>query len=255
MIRIRPQSKNREQWMRIAKQEDLFYEVKELSVPPMLGGDAEDVRRCTDWYGADGKVKALHGAFIGVDPASGDPMIASISRQRCRESCELAAELGAEQVIFHTGAHPFQRGKSLESWAQLCGGFYAKLAQEYRHLTICIENSSDLDPEPLELLVRYANQRVKICLDIGHAQYSGTPLDVWFSRLGDYIGCLHLSDNRGRFYDHLPLGEGAVNWIEADRLYKQIGREIPLTIEADTVTDVIESLKFLRRNRYFGVRR
>ena len=38
---------------------------------------------------------SVHGAFIDVNPASGDLRFRELSRKRCRESCEIAAALGA----------------------------------------------------------------------------------------------------------------------------------------------------------------
>lgn len=253
MIRIQPQCAEREKWERLAQREALAYEALEFSMPPMLDCTGDAFEECRNWYRNSGRTRALHGAFIDVNPASGDPAFRELSRRRCRESCALAAELGAEQVVFHSSAFPFLRGGYLENWADLCAAFYMELAEEYSGLTLCIENSQDLDPEPLEALMKRTGDGVRVCLDIGHAHYSGTPLEVWFDRLGGSIACLHLSDNRGRFDDHLPLGDGGIDWAMADRLYQGLGKELPMTLEVGGLQGVEKSLAFLRRNGYFGL--
>lgn len=251
LLRIQPQFSHYAQWARLAQRESLFYEALELSMAPMLDGNA--AAACREWYKSSGRVNAIHGAFIDVNPASGDPAFRELSRRRCRESCTLAVELGAEQVVFHSSAFPFLRGGYLENWADICAAFYMELAEEYRGLTLCIENSQDLDPEPLEALMKRTGDGVRVCLDIGHAHYSGTPLEAWFDVLGPSIACLHLSDNMGRFDDHLPIGDGGIDWAMADRLYQGLGKELPMTLEVGGLQGVDKSLAFLRRNGYFAL--
>ena len=218
---------------------------------PMLDGNA--AAACREWYKSSGRVNAIHGAFIDVNPASGDPAFRELSRRRCWESCVLAVALGAEQVVFHSSAFPFLRGGYLENWADLCAAFYMELVEEYSGLTLCIENSQDLDPEPLKALMKRAGNGVGVCLDIGHANYSGTPLEAWFDVLGPSIACLHLSDNMGRFDDHLPLGDGVIDWALANRLYQGLGHQLPMTLEVGGLQGVEKSLAFLRRKGYFGL--
>lgn len=255
MIRIQPQTTNRLEWERVAAKEGLLFEVMEFSLPPLLDGDKRELSRSRifEWYRSSQRVHGVHGAFIDVNPASGDAAFRALSRTRCRESCELADALGAKQVIFHASAFPFLRGAYLENWAKSCAEFYRELAQTYPNLTICIENSQDLDPTPLEQLMRECDDRVGICLDLGHANYSKVSLIEWFERLGARIACLHLSDNQGQFDDHLPLGAGTLDWKLADRLFCSLSQEMPLTLEVGGLDGVEQSLAFLRQHHYFGL--
>lgn len=246
MIQLQPQYALREQWEALARQEGLSYEVLELSAPPERSPSA-----ARDWYAQCGRVNALHGAFIDVNPASGDPAFRQLSRRRCHESCALARALGARWVVFHGSAFPFLRGDYLHRWARDCGEFYRELARDYG-LRVCVENSMDLDPEPLEALLEQTPQ-LQVCLDIGHAHLSRAPLEQWFDRLGHAIGYLHLSDNRGAFDDHLPLGTGSVDWALADRLWRQLGTAMPITLEVGGPEGARQSLAYLKRNGYFGM--
>lgn len=252
MILIQPRYACRDQWEALAEQEELFYEALELSMPGMLGPDSGDPK-CRDWYRDCGRIRALHGAFMDVNPASGDPAFRALSRRRCRESCELALALNVRYVVFHSSAFPFLRGAYLESWAGACADFYTELADTYG-LSIYLENSMDLDPEPLRALLRKTTApRVQVCLDIGHAHYAQAPLEQWFDELGEHIGYLHLSDNNGQFDEHLPLGMGTVDWALADSLWRQLGRSVPMTLEVGGITDVEQSLTYLKRHGYFGL--
>ena len=76
-------------------------------------------------------------------------------------------------------------------------------------------------------------------------------LEAWFAALGEGIEEIHLSDNNGRYDDHLPLGVGTVDWEKADQLYRRLVRKIPLTFEVGGIEGVQSSLRFLKRNGLF----
>lgn len=250
ILQVQPVGPDKTVWQDVVRQENLLYEAMEL-IPDTLG--LQQVGEPFVWYRKSGRINALHGAFIDVNPASGDPDFKELSRKRCHQSCRIAALIGAKYVVFHSSCFPFLRGAYLESWAKQCAAFYAQLAEEYG-LKICVENSMDLDPTPLRTLMeKTESTSVCVCLDIGHAHYSRVPLEEWFAQLGRFIGYMHLSDNRGSFDEHLPLGKGSVNWAEAERLWRQLHGEIPITLEVGGVEGVKESLAFLQNHGYFGL--
>lgn len=251
-VLIQPQFLRGEQWETLARREGLCYEPAECFAPPVIG-DPQLFGACAAWYQRSGRVKALHGAFIDVNPASGDPEFRSLSQRRCRESCRLAAQLGAEWVVLHASAFPFLRGAYLDAWADTCAQFYLELAREFG-IKLCIENSQDVDTTPLRaLMARVESPWVRVCLDLGHANYSQVGLEEWFDSLGEYLGCMHLSDNTGQFDEHLPLGAGTVDWALADRLWRQLGGALPYTLEVGGLEGVERSLAYLRERGYFGM--
>lgn len=251
-FQVQPQFSDQENWTAFSLREGLFFEPLEFFLAP-ANGDSAVFERIREWYRNCGRVKSLHGAFIDVNPASGDPELRALSRRRCHESCSLAKELGAEQVVLHASAFPFLRGAYLENWAAQCADFYTELSEIYR-IGIRVENSQDVDTAPLKALMRrIQGADVSVCLDIGHAHYSGAPLETWFDDLGEYIRYMHLSDNMGSFDDHLPVGSGTVNWRQADALWRQLKRGMPVTLEVNGVAGVEKSLDYLRSNGYFGM--
>jgi len=250
MLQIQPLFDQREPWDALAAREGLRYEVLELSMPPALDR-AGLAASCHEWYRASKRVDSLHGAFIDVNPASADTAFRALSQRRCRESCTVAVMIGAKNVVFHSSCAPFLRGAYLDAWADACAEFYQALAKQHQ-IHIYIENSTDVDPQPLRALMdRAKDERVGVCLDLGHANCSRVPLGKWFDALGDRIGYLHLSDNNGMFDDHLPLGDGTVDWPAADDFHRRLGRDIPLTIETSGIQGVERSLRFLRERGLF----
>ena len=241
MLQIQPLFRQKESYEALAAREGLGFEVLELCF-----SQKKEVR---DWYERCGAVTSLHGAFIDVNPGSGDKDFRLLSQKKCEESCALALALGAKQVVFHSSCFPNLRGGYLEGWLAYCSMFYQELAERYP-LTVCIENSFDLDPEPIRLLINEtAHPRVKACLDLGHALCSRTPLEDWIDGLAGRIGYLHLSDNRGSFDDHLPLGDGKLPWEPVRALLQQLPPDTPMTLEVGNLAGIEASLAFLKKER------
>jgi len=70
-------------------------------------------------------------------------------------------------------------------------------------------------------------------LDVAHCninQVENTTAE-FFKVLGDRIIHLHLSDNRGREDDHLPLGCGNIKWGDIVRVIREAGYNSTITLE------------------------
>ena len=208
-FQLQPSYARKEEWLKLAKEEGFTFEVTELSFPLQDENKRAEMEK---WYKECGLVTNIHGVFVDINPASNEPDIAKISERLSEGSCRMAAEMGAGGVIFHGQAFPYLRGGYIEQWAEKSAVFYKRLADKYG-VKIYIENSSDLDPGPMLLLMKKCSDpRVRVCLDVGHANYSRAPLQTWILDLYDYIDYIHLSDNFGAFDDHLPIGVGSVPW-------------------------------------------
>ena len=250
LIQVQPHYSELEEWKALAGRYDLTFEVLELSGPLVLNKDERPVE-IIDQYLNSGLVTSLHGCFIDVNPGSGDDLFRKLSFQRMQESCELAVYLGARNVVFHSACAAFIRGAYLESWADKSAECFEKLASVY-DLNFYVENSMDVDPVPIrELMDRIDNPNVEVCLDIGHVEYSRTSLEKWFELLEDRIGYLHLSDNQGLFDDHFAIGQGCVDWKEADRLWRSLRRDTPVTIETNSIENVEQSITYLKQHGLF----
>lgn len=250
LLQIQPKYEERDACAALAQQENLYYEPIEMFMAPALADDAL-YKKLNAWHKSLGRIKSIHGAFIDVNPASSAPAVREHSRKRCEESCRLAKELGAQWVVFHSSCAPFLRAAYIDNWANISAGYYMELAEKY-DLTICVENSMDIDPVPLEeIMKRVSGGKVQVCLDIGHVNYSNAPMEEWFDRLGEHIGYMHLSDNYGKYDNHLPLGEGTVDWAMADRLWRSLQVNIPITLEVGGFENVKKSLDYLRQHGWF----
>lgn len=247
MIQIQPLYSDCFNYEVLAKSRGLFFEALELS----FDGVSEEKY---NWYRESNYIKSFHGAFIDVNPGSGDAVIREYSKKKYEESCVTALDCGAQNVVFHSTCFPFLRGSYIEVWANRCAEFYCYLAEKYSKLNIFIENSIDINPEPIKKIIDMVDRKnVGVCLDMGHINYSSASFEEWFDVLGDRTGYLHLSDNMGVYDDHLPIGDGTVDWNKVCNFAKYLPAETPVTLEVGTPESIEKSLRFMKENHFPGV--
>ena len=72
---------------------------------------------------------------------------------------------------------------------------------------------------------------LKLHLDVGHTHFGRGDAATFCRELGEHIAHVHLSDNRSRSDDHMPLGVGSVPWREAVDALKETGYDGTITLE------------------------
>ena len=63
---------------------------------------------------------------------------------------------------------------------------------------------------------------VGICVDVGHAHIMGDVVDA-IEHCSGHILTTHLHDNRGKSDEHLPPGQGAINWPATLMGFQKVG--------------------------------
>lgn len=162
------------------------------------------------------------------------------STEELLASLALAAELGAEKAVLHpsylNGLSPhvpeLWQAYALESltWvteaAKACG------------VRLCLENlfpriSPFSTPEAFrEVFDRFPD--LWMTLDLGHAHIGeeGMARILGFIQaVPDRIHHLHVSDNRGKRDDHLPLGQGSIDFAAAADALQAAGYDGTITLE------------------------
>jgi len=174
----------------------------------------------------------IHGPFRDLSPGGADPKIRAVTKERLYQTMELAEIFRPRCVVFHSGYDPWRfQGyerlwlkNSVETW-----GPVVERAEEIR-ITLAVENVFDNTPTPiLSLLEHIGSPRLRHCLDVGHLNvYGNTPMDQWVKTMAPYIVEIHLHDNTGDRDDHLPLGEGNIDFLKLRRLIRQHVKDRPL---------------------------
>ena len=165
------------------------------------------------------------------------------SRREIRDSIGMAARLGARRVVLHPsimsgmGCHvpALFNGYARESLDEA-----VECAAQVR-IDLCLEN---LFPQltPFGTLddwdrcfARYP--QLGLTLDIGHANIEPggmTQILTYIRRFQSRLRHIHVSDNLGRQDDHLPVGDGQIDFPAVAEALNQIGYQEGLTLEIFT---------------------
>ncbi len=87
----------------------------------------------------------------------------------------------------------------------------------------------------LDIAARYPEDRVGVCLDLGHANIEGGVRNAIRDSAPRLIH-VHASDNHGQKDDHLVPGRGAIVWEEVFAGLHEIGFSGPFTVELRDLT-------------------
>jgi sugar phosphate isomerase/epimerase len=169
-----------------------------------------------------------------------------------------AAELGAEQVVYHALALPDAPESEPARTAEVRSLTSLARRAERLEVTIAIENLAPLYPGPAHLSANPAtlrtlaqligSDRVALCLDVGHAHISAdlghTAVERLCEPVLDTVSVFHVHDNLGarstqhgeelgvdplRLDLHLPPGRGTLPWHKVGRLLS--AHRAPLMLE------------------------
>lgn len=154
----------------------------------------------------------------------------------CQRALDAAMLMGASVVTFHPSSIEGEMSQAKDRWISLFESLrdlsgYA----EDRDVKIAIENFPKplFGSDPVELyeqLVDLNLPNVGMCLDIGHA-FVGGYLPSSIPRFGEKIFTVHASDNRGHVDEHLPPGQGNIDWNSIITALRRIDYKGPFVIE------------------------
>jgi len=184
----------------------------------------------------------MHGPYNGVNPGSGDESVRIHTMEVYEKAFEAAAILRPRNIVLHAGysEERFSGGavewmaQSMKTWPR-----FVRLAGELG-VTIAAENIFEKEPSTLKALVEaVGSPSFRVCLDAGHLSvFSRVPFEEWFRALGPHIAEVHLHDNNSGADEHLPIGEGTIDFPLFFHLLGLYASEPVYTIEphGDAVT-------------------
>lgn len=151
-------------------------------------------------------IKALHGPFLDLRPASPDKDIRRVSQEKYFNTLKTAEELEIDYVIFHSQMNPLlNEPEIMELNYYQNGQFFNWLMEEtsYKGMVL-IENIFEKNPmEIIKLIDKIDSNNVKVNLDIGHAKLSGNSIETWIKELNNNIYYIHFHSNNGIYDEHL----------------------------------------------------
>lgn len=191
-----------------------------------------------------------------LDP---DPAMRLIRRRFLEKSAEVGRTLGADAVSFWSGAPSSEEPEPV---------LMARLADECRQLA---DHAAGLgqriafEPEPgmlVDTMGRYAELAGRVdhpafglTLDVGHLHCLGeVPTAPHAARWKDRLWNIHIEDMRPGVHDHLPFGEGTMDFAEVFAGLRAAGYSGGLHVELsrhshDAVATARRAIEFLKSSR------
>lgn len=253
---IIPDRKNLEESIQLANEYALGYEYNEFFLPEILD-DEEKTKEIIKTYKNSilPEYCTLHGAFFDVIPFSMDAKIREVSELRIEQSINIAREIGAKAVVFHTNYNPFlNTEKYIEEWVIENAKIWSDILERHADINIYLENMFDTSPVILEKLskelCKYPNYGV--CLDYAHAALSKVSPETWAERLGKYVKHVHINDNDFISDLHLPWGDGKIDRQRFYQAYEEHLNGATILIEMSTMEKKLRSLKVLKAEGFLN---
>ncbi len=157
-----------------------------------------------------------------------------------KRSLSVAADLGVDKVVLHppmiSGMGTFVSERVRAYALEFIGDLVE--VSEVLGVTICLENMMPrngfgVEPSELDMLF-WRFPTLQFTLDTGHANLGEggrARLFELVERFGERLGHVHLSDNRGMYDDHFPLGLGTIDFRRLAKSLKEIGYDGTVTFE------------------------
>lgn len=237
----------------LAQRHHTGVEVGDFSDPDLLPSWRERWREIRSLLAEIPGEITMHGPRSEMNPGLRDREMVDLCRRRYRLALDIAAEIEAGAVVFHSGFNPLIRAPGFTGrWIRRSADFWRELAQEAGRLgvQILLENVWEPQPEVLgDLVDAVGSPFVRVCFDVGHANaYSRERLQDWFSTLGDRVDYVHLHNNDGRLDSHRPLEEGTIDFAGFLPLLAIAPQPPRLVLEiSGGRREVEDSLFYLRR--------
>ena len=188
----------------------------------------------------------VHAPFYDLNPGALEPLVREVTTLRYRQTLAAAAALRARLVVFHPGYDCWKYGGQDQLWLEQNLTFWPPLLEEAAKngLLVALENIFEPAPNLLvQLLEALAVPHFGHCLDIGHWRLFGrTPLADWLTAVGPRLLHLHLHDNRGTADEHLPVGEGDIDFSALFTGLRALPGTPSMTLEARDRPALLRSL-------------
>lgn len=182
----------------------------DLLVPETAGRIAESLR--STGIGST----TFHAPFNDLCPGARDREVGRVTVHRLQQAVSLAPLFRPQGIVMHGGYSDWLYDFEPEAWLEGAKRTFSEVAEtaERMDVDIFLENIFDGVPDHLlRLHAAVGSKRLGFCLDAGHAfLFSRLPIAQWIEAFGPDLRELHIHDNRGLRDDHLPVGEGSIDF-------------------------------------------
>lgn len=210
----------------------------------------EELAAHSDVLKSSGLATTIHSPFMDLNPGAMDSSIRGVTRRRIQQVMKAAELLRPRVIVVHPGFDDLHYGDNRLEWLKNSIDFWREFVPQARELgtVLAVENIFEREPSTLKaLLDEIDDPCFRHCFDIGHwNMFTTVTMEEWFSELGSYIAETHIHDNHGQSDDHLPVGEGMIDFARFFRLLTSYAPDAVWTIEAHSAERLQRALKNIK---------
>lgn len=187
-------------------------------------------------------VYSVHTPVWDANLTSENFFIRKGAMESIRFSIELADRLRAGHVVIHPGfcmSRCFCKETAKERACQALRELVE--FNRGRGLRLLVENVGDTDTslftqqEFAGFLEGFPSE-VGYLVDVGHAHLNGWDIPQLLSAVKDRLFAVHLHDNNGSADQHLPIGQGSIDWAPIFSVLRTVEHDVNLVLEYKTGT-------------------
>lgn len=197
----------------------------------------------------------LHAPFNELFPHAIEKGVVELARQRYDQMWKLCASCNINKIVVHANyVHSLYYkewfiAKNIEFWNNF-------LSMHPEDITICIENVMETEPSIItDILKTVNNKRLRMCLDIGHANLTDIKPEIWLDECAEYIDHYHIHNNFGPAKGerpnqgdrHLGLGNGIMDMKALLKKAEELTPKASATVES---YELEESANWLKENGF-----
>lgn len=243
-------------WLRLAEHRSFILEER-INPELYLSADALDVMHWSTLSGfaadlaGNGLSCTIHAPFMDLNPGSVDLAVRKVTAQRVEQTLRAAELLSARVVVFHPGYSRLTYGSVQAAWIDGTIEFWNGYLQHLRNIgcKVALENIFEEEPSTLRRVLDGINDPVVgHCFDSGHFNmFARVSLEDWFAELGSFVFEAHLHDNHGHADEHLPVGDGQIDFEKIACLLHRYAPQAVWTLEAHSRERLVRSLKAIQQ--------
>lgn len=189
----------------------------------------------------------IHAPFFDLNPGALDPLIREVTFKRLSQTLDIAKRINADLVVIHPGVDKWRYPNLEPLWRDHATTFFPALIAVAASFgcRLAIENIYEESPDGLVQLVDALDSDwFGHCYDVGHWHLFGKrPMAEWLDAIGPKLFHLHLHDNHGRADEHLPVGDGTIDFSPLQKFLSLQPAHLGATLEAHSVDHLKRSLR------------
>lgn len=195
----------------------------------------ETFRMVAEQLRGAGLKSTVHAPFSDLVTGALDRRIRQVTVDRIKTAIDIADIFDAKAVVFHSGYDTWHHGEHKERFIENSLESIDTLLDHARGQGIRLVLENVYEPDPwlhAEIFKQIDHDLLGFCLDAGHAVvFSRTPPLKWLEAVGHRLAHMHVHDNMGKVDDHLPPGEGIIDFDSIFKWVKSKGLHPDITIE------------------------